>query len=206
MMGAMVPFAVKGTQSTAGVASKALTGDIYTRKRTRIVGRGKKAHVVEDELRVNPVGIGVGIAAVGAGVLTLGAAMWLSQMRLKPTSEQEMVTVIDSPGRAGTDGYWSTGNWHYEDTGTGVNLGRGYSAGAVKIVRDPDTWVPPVPYEAAITHQVPTGKMVKRFSIEERRGTSFGDIVDALNPVGPGQRFWGNWGRGKVFGPWLGRK
>ena len=48
----------------------------------------------------------------------------------------------------------------------------------------------------------------KKFSIEARRGLSFSDILEDLSPVGkPGTaRFWGDWSKGHIFGPWLGRK
>ena len=70
--------------------------------------------------------------------------------------------------------------------------------------------VPAVTHEqiAFDTHDNPIYK--KRFTIEERRGFNMNltDILEDLSPVGkPGTaRFWGDWSKGHIFGPWLGRK
>ncbi len=221
-MAAMVPFAAKGAQGASQVASKALTGDIYVRKRTRIVGKGKKAHVVEDELRVNPVSVGVGVAATALG---LGLAAWLLQLRLQPTTVQEMATVVDVPAWVETIHHDGAGHWEQNVSygpavkvwmppmNTKGTIKPGHWATVTTTTPIPGQhWIDDVmPWDEtmshpAVTHQEPTGKMVKRFPIEQRRGTSFKDVLDDLSPVGPGQRFWGNWGHGRVFGPWLGRK
>lgn len=223
--------AVKATQSAAGGISKALTGDIYTRKRTRLVGKGKKAHVEEDELRVNPVGIGLGVAALGAGALALGVALWVSQLKLQPNSVPATTTVVDTAGH--WDYVTTPEQGHFEDNVVVVGYhnevvpghwkygAKGYAPvwTSTQTVRVPDVtsttgqhWVVDVPAQVTknwvpeVSHQEPTGKMTKKFSIEQRKGFSFSDITDALNPVGPGARVFGDWSKGKVFGPWFGRK
>jgi len=134
-MAAMVPFAVKGTQSTAGAASKALTGDIYTRKWTtsKVVGKGKKKKtvVIDHELKANPVSVGLGLLAVGAAATGVGIAMWLTQRKLihgvpeggakkryivkRYYPVYKTVTVVDVPAVPGKPA------WNEYRTGTAPN-------------------------------------------------------------------------------------
>ena len=85
-MAAMVPFAAKGAGNASQSVSKALTGDIYTRKwtttKTKGKGKKKKTVVIDHELKANPVSVGLGLLAVGAAATGVGIAMWLTQRKL----------------------------------------------------------------------------------------------------------------------------
>ena len=152
--------AVKGASRVYGTFSDAITADLVV-IRTQTRPRGRHAPI-EYELHLNPAAIGIGV--VGAGL-----ALWLMQLRMHPTVVAEMRTVVDVPAipeqHIPEDGHW-------EATGTGIIKGpQGWSAGAKVWVVDRKAYtVPAVP---AVTHQVPTGKMVKTYSVEQRRG--FGD-------------------------------
>ena len=160
-------------------AQKALTGDIYTRTTSRVVGKGKKAVVVDATVHVNPVGIGLGAAALAAAAVGVGVAAWVLQLKLKPTIVKTYRTVIDTPAAPG--GWVSdpgTGHWSVSgNTGDYKGPG-GWQPGDVWIV---DTlpsryWIPEIP---AVTHQEETGT-TKKFSIEQRRGFSAGDVLESV--------------------------
>jgi hypothetical protein len=174
----------------AGKASKSLTGDIYTRTTSKVVGKGKKAQVVDSTLHINPVTVGVGLAATAVGV---GLAAWILQLKLAPVKVQQMVTVIDQKAEdIPAEGYWVEATGHYEATGEGIIKGRGYSAGAFRWVEDtPRRWVETFPahHHNEISHQEPTGKTVKRFSIEQRQGFSISDLLpNPIDMVGAGRQ------------------
>lgn len=61
-------------------AGNALLGDIYTRRWTTITGTGKKKHEVDHELKVNPMSILIGGAAVGVGAAAAIVTMWATGM------------------------------------------------------------------------------------------------------------------------------
>ena len=89
----------------AGKAQKALTGDIYTRRWTEVQGRGKKAKLIENEVRVNPVGIGLGVLALGAAAGAAALALWVAQLRVMPVKELQYDTYIDSPAVPAVEAY-----------------------------------------------------------------------------------------------------
>ena len=78
-------IAAEAGKKGSEIAAKALTGDIYTRRWTSVVGKGKKKKAVDHEVRVNALTLA--IAAVGAAsTAALGAgALWLSQKKLGRT-------------------------------------------------------------------------------------------------------------------------
>jgi len=78
----------------AGTAQKALTGDMFTRTTSKVVGKGKKARVVEDTFHINPVTAGIGLAATAVGV---GLAAWILQLKLAPQRVNTYKTVVDVP-------------------------------------------------------------------------------------------------------------
>ena len=92
----------------AGSAQKALTGDIYSARWTQVVGKGKHAKIVEHEAHVNPVGIGLGVVALGAAALAVGAALWVGQMRIAPVKLYQYRTVVDVPEVPEVPAIW---NW-----------------------------------------------------------------------------------------------
>lgn len=86
-----VEIARKGT--------RALTGDIYTRRWTteKTVGKGKKKRkvVIEHEARVNPVSLAIlAVAGAGAGLLALGG-LWMAQMRVGPKDGKRTFVTVD---------------------------------------------------------------------------------------------------------------
>ena len=84
-MAAVVPLA-KGATNASQSVSKALTGDIYTRRWQTIktMGEGKKKRtvVVDHEAHANAVSIGLGVLALGAAATGVAVAMWLGQRKL----------------------------------------------------------------------------------------------------------------------------
>lgn len=90
-------IAVKAAQSAQGGLQKALTGDIYTKTWFETVGKGKKAKLVEKTVHVNPVGIGLGMLAIGAAATAAVGALWLAQLKLTPVHHRTYTTVVDTP-------------------------------------------------------------------------------------------------------------
>jgi hypothetical protein len=201
-------IAAKAAQSTAGGLQKALTGDIFTRSTRRVIGKGKDAHIVDSTTHINPVTVGVGLAATAVG---LGLAAWIFQLKLTPTRVNTYNTVIDTPG---IPAYYSTvehdavGHWSHETVVVGrmqITTEGSFIRGVwkpgqtvwVDKVQDTgkDIWVVDIPaYDEkvfhgavpAVTHQEVTGT-TKKFSIEQRRGFSAGDVLeDAAGAVGLG--------------------
>ncbi len=221
-MAAMIPFAAKGAQNASQTASKALTGDIYTWKRTRVVGKGKKAHIVEDELRINPISIGVGAAATAVGV---GVALWIAQLKLQPVTTQQMMTVVDQAAYTEYITHDESGHWEDNQVIVGYRneevLGhwkqgaKGYAPVWVPTatVRVAEVATAPGQYwvvdvraytdtisHAAVTHQEPTGKMLKRYSVEQRQGFSMKSLADVVKEsVGLGHPIFGDWSKGHLW-------
>ena len=98
----------KGTTDASRGLQKALTGDIYSKHWTEVVGKGKKAKLVEHEVHVNPVGIGLGVVALGAATLAVGVALWVGQMRIVPTKVYQYHTIVDVPEVPEVPAIW---NW-----------------------------------------------------------------------------------------------
>lgn len=78
----------------ASKAANALTGDIYVRRWTTVVGKGKKKREVEKELHVNPLML-IGTAVAG-GVAVAGAAvgLWLTQRKVGKAAQAENVRIM----------------------------------------------------------------------------------------------------------------
>jgi hypothetical protein len=210
----------------AGKASKSLTGDILTRTTSKVVGKGKKAQVVDTTAHINPLTIGVGLAATAVGV---GLAAWILQLKLSPTRVNTYKTVVDSPAvperKVIDEAAWveliphdAVGHWSHETIKVGTQtqwIGDTWIRGVLKPghwittnkVQDTgeDIWVVDIPaYNekvfhpelshiepaiAAVTHQEPTGKVVKRFSIEQRQGFSISDLLpNPIDMVGAGRQ------------------
>jgi hypothetical protein len=144
------PYAYTASKAVGGLISAA-TGDLAV-IRTQTRPRGRKHAPVELELHLNPASIGIG--AVG-----LGLALWLTQQRVSQQDVAEMRMVVDSPE------HYVEATGHYEATGEGTIVGRGYSAGAMRWVQDSPGYMVP-----AVTHEEPTGKILKKFVIKERQG------------------------------------
>ena len=76
-------------------ATKALTGDIYVRKTIQTVGKGKDKRLLEKELHVNPVTLGIGAVAVGGAALLTGAALWFMQKKPIVSQGKEFVRIAE---------------------------------------------------------------------------------------------------------------
>jgi len=63
----------KGSSDATAAMAKALTNDIAVVHTSRVGGKGKRKHVTDYEVHINPVSLAVGAAAVG-GAVVLGAA------------------------------------------------------------------------------------------------------------------------------------
>jgi hypothetical protein len=217
----------KGTTDASRGLQKALTGDIYSKHWTEVVGTGKKAKLVEHEVHVNPVGIGLGAVALGAAALAAGAALWIGQMRIVPTKMQQYRIVVDVSEH--TDRGQTGSIWHPETTVNDALLGWRCADGhffSVEddigealskwtyihhyhglIVQEYGTRVIPGWNEIvmgdvttpAVTHEeaIP-GAYIKKFSIEERRGFSVADIIEsAKDAIGVGSPWFGSWWHGQ---------
>jgi len=197
--------ALKAAGTTQGALQKALTGDIYTKTWSEVVGRGKKAKIVEKTVHVNPVGIGLGALAVGAAATAAVGALWLAQLKLTPVRHPQYHTVVDTPAEpqkwvvtreGGTEPMWirsskivtiypQTGGMTAEELReAGVPKPWGMSAQAEVDTSHWGThsWAEEgyvVPAVAEVSHQEPTGKSVLRFTIEQRQGFSIADILPA---------------------------
>jgi len=195
----------------AGTAQKALTGDMFTRTTSKVVGKGKKARVVEDTFHINPVTAGIGLAATAVGV---GLAAWILQLKLAPQRVNTYKTVVDFPEQTG----WVTKNieWIPEKTISDVFLGvRCNLDGAENTLANPAEnsrnwygyhtphgltklygtrtlagyWRTEKVLEVtapAVTHQELVGTK-KAFSIEQRQPFSISDFLpDPIEMVGKG--------------------
>ncbi len=198
----------------AGKASKSLTGDILTRTTSKVVGKGKKAKVVEHTVHVNPLSVGIAGAVVAGGVLTLGAALWLAQLKLQPTKVETFKKVVDREAWTEFIPMDAVGHWSHETVKVGTQtqwIGDTFIRGVFKpghwITTDKvqdtgkDIWVIDIPaYDKKVfhpqeSHQESTG-VKKSFVIEQRKAFSMSDVADSLNPLG-------SFGKKPIFGEWL---
>ena len=211
----------KGTTDASRGLQKALTGDIYSKHWTEVVGKGKKAKVVDHEVHVNPVGIGLGAVALGAAALAVGAALWVAQMRIVPTKMQQYRIVVDVSEH--TDRGQTGSIWHPETTVNDALLGWRCADGHFfsvdddigealskwtyihhyhgLIVREYGARVIPGWSEVvmgdvttpAVTHEEEAG-YAKKFAIEQRRGFSMTETLEGMPVVGAAMKaaeFWG---------------
>ncbi len=232
-MAALLPIAALHGKERA---TEGLMGDIFVRRTSKVVGKGKKAQVVDSTLHINPVVVGV-----GAGVLLVSTAvaLYALQLRVVPGLKQKQKWVVDTPGapqgwvvtrEAGYEGGWVTPHYivevydRYDMTAAElVDVGEPKPWGVhheeqrdgtpywTEVAR---SWAEEgyvVPAVAEVGHWEPDGDPVKRFSIEQRRAFSMGDILDDLKPdigaIGKNLGFkpiFGDWSKGKVFsGKWF---
>ena len=92
----MIPL--EAAKRAGNASNTALTGDIYTRRWATKKGKT----VTEHELRVNPVSIGIGAAAVGVAALFGGVALWATQQKIGKAAGKdvrvEYVITLDKNG------------------------------------------------------------------------------------------------------------
>ncbi len=88
-MAALLPIAALHGKERA---TEGLMGDIFVRRTSKVVGKGKKAQVVDSTLHINPVVVGV-----GAGVLLVSTAvaLYALQLRVVPGLKQKQKWVVD---------------------------------------------------------------------------------------------------------------
>lgn len=199
-------IALQSARNASTGLQKALTGDIYTRSTSRVVGKGKKAQIVDSTVHVNPVGIGLGAAALAAAAVGIGVAAWVLQLKLTPTRVNTYKTVIDQAAYTETRPIPEVGHWVDNVVAVGEPVRQWIEGTWIKGVYKPGQWVYTQPVQtvpgqhweviipegvdkiphAAVTHQELTGT-TKKFSIEQRRGFSAGDVLEsAADAVGLG--------------------
>ena len=84
-----------GGAKAAERAGKALTGDVYTRSWTSVVGKGKTKKVVDHTLHVNPLTLAIGTMFAG-GALALGAiGLWATQRKLDSKVGGDFIRILD---------------------------------------------------------------------------------------------------------------
>ena len=214
----------KGAANASSGLQKALTGDIYSRTTSEVVGKGSKAKVVEHTVHVNPVGIGLGALALGAAGFAVGAGLWAMQLKIQPTVVKTYATVIDVPEAPSYITYIphdAVGHWVHETIKVGTQtqwIEDTWIRGVLKpghwITTDKvqdtgkDIWVVDIPpYDEkvfhpaipAVTHQEETGTK-KSFAIEQRRGFSMQDVFDDLkDATGLGKPIFGSWAHGQFL-------
>ena len=160
---AINPYAYTASKASQGLISAA-TGDLAV-IRTQTRPRGRHGVPVEYELHLNP-------AALGIGIVSLGLATWLFQLRLHPSSGK--VSVPATKIYHAEVGHWVSGGVEYDRMGTPHPL--------------PSTWVVDIPasVETIEAHETE----VKGFSLQQRQGfggsTSTPSILDigGLGPLG----------------------
>jgi hypothetical protein len=91
----VAPIIASGGIKAAEHAGRALTGDIYTRRWTTVKGTGRKKKLVDHELRVNPVSVGLGLVAAGVAAAGAAAALWFTQRKLTTETGADLVRVWD---------------------------------------------------------------------------------------------------------------
>ena len=72
-------------------AGKALTGDIYTRRWTSVVGKGKKKRVVEHEAHLNTLSAVILAAGAATTAALAGAALWATGKSFKRAASTTVV-------------------------------------------------------------------------------------------------------------------
>jgi hypothetical protein len=208
----VVPIVAAGSAAKGtGIASKALTGDIYTRKwiTTQTKGKGKKKRVVvtEHDVHVNPVAVAI---AAGVTALTIGGAAWILQMRAKPVMIDKTESVgaaITTPAKGpwveniylGPGGMMNAGRYKriehpaqlaiWTVKRSGISFTGATAAEAVAKAYPGKTWASIEQPNALHPFSVVFSNTVKkkRVSIESRRGfLGGGEGTDAGDPVGPG--------------------
>jgi len=200
----------------AGKAQKALTGDLYTCRWADVVGKGRKQRLIEHEIHINPVTLAVG---AGLGTVGLMTALWMAQLKLSPgratvvkaayiwpsdygfasriyINQEQPSEVPDREITIPAKGYWQ---YPDSDLGPGTSDYKGiggWSPGA--------TWVETEPArketEYAFWSVLSTEAGKKIFTIEQRRGFSAGDVLEAVkDATGLGQPIFGSWAHGQFL-------
>lgn len=168
-------------------AIKPLQADLFV-LRGKTKPRRKGRAPIDYELHVNPLGIG--IAAVGAG-----AALWLMQLRMQPNYIDEQKWVVDTPAYEETIPHAGSGHWETDSVPYGEPSTIWVEGSWVRGTYRPGHWItyqPTVPvadgkqhwvvdlenYTTTVKHAEQghwelTGKKVKKYSVERRKG--FGD-------------------------------
>jgi hypothetical protein len=114
-----VSMALKSMQGGSKEISKVLTGDIAVLRGTtkpRGKGRGKHGGGLDYELHVNPVGIGLGAAAIGGAALLCGVALYaagLGASREQGVSKTRTIRMI-SKGAATQETVYTGGTTPYQ--------------------------------------------------------------------------------------------
>ena len=116
----VAPIVAAGGAKAAERAGKALTGDVYTRSWTSVVGKGKKKKVVDHTLHVNPLTLAIGTMFAG-GALALGAiGLWATQRKLDSKVGGDFVRILDFyEATADKPAHWALSNSY------GVPVARG---------------------------------------------------------------------------------
>lgn len=203
--------AAKAAEGAAG-AGKALQGEIYTRRWVSVTGKGKKKKEVQHEVHVNPLGIGLGVLAVGGAAVAGAVTLYALQLRAQPTRVtivksayvwpdgarasvvyQDEGTARAAPSPAPTRSKTVPERGHYASSGEGEVYGRGYTKGALVWVVDAKAYTVT---ETATWKQLSTMPGRKTFTIEQRQPFTMSDILpNPLEAVGLGGDSW------KVFSP-----
>jgi hypothetical protein len=110
-------LALKAVDSSRQAVAKSLTGDIYVKRWSTVRKRPKHKggpQVIDHELHVNPVSVGLGLVALGGAAAVAAAALWLGQRKVtygaddkNPAimwrivkqygAQTQTVTVVDQP-------------------------------------------------------------------------------------------------------------
>jgi hypothetical protein len=111
-MAPLIPIAIgaKAASGTGQAVARAMTNDIAVYHTSYIKGKGKKKHVVDREIHVNPVSVGVGAAvvvgSVAAAALLTGIALFASgQMATREAGVTNTYTVIQTSDEGSASKY-----------------------------------------------------------------------------------------------------
>ena len=161
-------LALQAADSSRQAVAKSLTGDIYVRRWSTVKKRPKHKggpQVIDHELHVNPVSIGLGLVALGGAAAAAAAALWLGQRKLvygaggtdnpavmwrivkQYEAQTKTITVVDQPAVPG----------HYE---TVITYIKGYP-------KEVQIWVEGTP---AITHEQTVVTRPERVVVTTLRG------------------------------------
>jgi hypothetical protein len=194
--------AAKAAEGLQG-AGKAAQGEIYARRWTSVTGKGKKRREVQHEVHVNPLGIGLGVVAVGGAALLGAISLYALQLKASPTRVtivksayvwpdgkrasavyQDEGTARAAPSPAPTRSHVVPERGHYASSGTGEIQGRGYSKGALVWVVDAPAYTVT---ETAAWKQLSTMPGRKTFTIEQRQPFTMSELLpNPLENVGVG--------------------